>query len=191
MSHVEWKAGTMVYPAPAVLVSCGSTRACANLITVAWTGTICTNPPMLSISVRKERHSHAIISSEMQFTVNLTTAAMARATDWCGVKSGRDYDKWAETGLTPVPGVKNTCFYVAESPLSIECRVKEIIDLGSHDMFIADVLGLLADEQYIDPETGAFDLAASGLMAYVHGGYYSLGEKLGHFGFSVRKNKKK
>ena len=181
----------MVYPAPAVLVSCGSTRKEANLLTVAWTGTLCTNPAMLSISVRPERHSHAIICREMQFTVNLTTAAMARATDWCVVRSGRDYDKWRETGLTPVPGVANTCFYVAESPLAIECRVKDIIHLGSHDLFLAEVLGLLADEQYIDPETGAFDMARAGLMAYVHGGYFALGENLGHFGFSVRKKKGK
>lgn len=189
MAHVQWKPGTMVYPAPAVLISCGSTRAEANIFTVAWTGTICTNPAMLSISVRPERHSYDIIRREMQFTVNLTTAAMARATDWCGVRSGRDYDKWKETGLTPVNGVANSCFYVGESPLAIECRVKDIIHLGSHDMFIAEVLGLLADEQYINPETGAFDMQAAGLMAYAHGGYFSLGEKLGHFGFSVRKKK--
>lgn len=181
----------MVYPAPAVLVSCGSTRQLANMFTVAWTGTICTNPAMLSISVRPERHSYPIICSEMQFTVNLTTAAMARATDWCGVRSGRDYDKWAETGLTPVPGVMNTCFYVGESPLAIECRVKEIVHLGSHDMFIAEVLDVLADDRYIDPATGAFDMQAAGLMAYVHGGYFALGEKLGHFGFSVKKTKRK
>lgn len=180
----------MVYPAPAVLVSCGSSRKEANLITIAWAGTICTNPAMLSISVRPERHSYDIIKREMQFTVNLTTADMARATDWCGVKSGRDFDKWSETGLTPVPGVNNSCFYVKESPLAIECRVKDIIELGSHHMFIAEVLGVLADEKYIDPETGAFDLAAAGLMAYSHGAYYALGDKLGRFGFSVMKKKK-
>lgn len=189
MAHVQWKGGTMVYPAPAVLVSCGTDRSSSNLITVAWTGTICTNPPMLSISIRPERHSYELIRRDMQFTVNLTTAAMAQATDWCGVRSGRDYDKWTKTGLTPVPGVNNRCFYVKESPLVIECRVKQEIDLGSHHMFIADVLSILADEQFIAPDTGAFDMAAAGLMAYVHGGYYSLGEKLGHFGFSVRKKK--
>lgn len=125
----------------------------------------------------------------MEFTVNLTTADMARATDWCGVRSGRDYDKWTETGLTPQKGVKVTCPSIAESPLSIECRVKEILSLGSHNMFIADVLNVLADEKYIDPETGAFNLAASGLIAYSHGGYYPLGEKIGGFGFSVKKKK--
>ena len=187
MAHVKWKAGTMVYPAPAVLVSCGSEPGKSNLITVAWTGTICTNPAMLSISVRPERHSYAIIRREMQFTVNLTTVAMAKATDWCGVRSGRDYDKWRETGLTAVPGVMNTCPYVGESPLAIECRVKDIMELGSHHMFIAEVLDVLADERYINPQTGAFDMEAAQLMAYAHGGYFSLGDKLGHFGFSVRK----
>lgn len=187
MAKTLWKPGTMVYPAPAVLVSCGTTRESANIFTVAWTGTVCTNPAMLSISVRPERHSHALIMSERQFTLCLTTADMARAVDWCGVRSGRDYDKWKETGLTPVQGVTNSCFYVDESPLCIECSVRDVMHLGSHDMFIAEVTGVLADERFIDPETGAFDLASAGLMAYVHGGYYSLGEKLGKFGFSVRK----
>lgn len=182
----SWKPGTMVYPLPAALVSCGRGSE-ANLLTVAWTGTICTNPPMLYISVRPERHSHRLIRETMEFTINLTTADMARATDWCGVRSGRDYNKWAETGLTPEEGVTVGCPSVAESPLSIECRVKEIMSLGSHDMFIADVLNVLADERYIDADTGAFDLAGAGLMAYAHGGYYPLGEKIGGFGFSVRK----
>ena len=185
----SWKPGTMVYPLPAALVSCGTFDGESNMLTVAWTGTICTNPPMLYISVRPERYSYEIIRRQMEFTVNVTTAAMARATDWCGVRSGRDYDKWAETGLTRERGVKVSCPAIAESPLSIECRVKEIITLGSHDMFIADVLNVMADERYIDPETGAFDLAASGLIAYSHGGYYPLGEKIGGFGFSVKKKK--
>ena len=185
----SWKPGTMVYPLHAALVSCGTFDGESNMLTVAWTGTICTNPPMLYISVRPERYSYEIIRRLMEFTVNLTTAAMARATDWCGVRSGRDYDKWTETGLTRERGVKVSCPAIAESPLSIECRVKEIITLGSHDMFIADVLNVMADERYIDPETGAFDLAASGLIAYSHGGYYPLGEKIGGFGFSVKKKK--
>lgn len=189
MGRQVWKPGTMVYPAPAVLVSCGSTRQTANMFTVAWTGTVCTNPAMLSISVRPERHSYGIIRDEMQFTVNLTTVAMAKAVDWCGVRSGRDYDKFKEAGLTPVPGQMNTCFYVAESPLAIECRVKEIIDLGSHHMFLADVLSLLADDKYINEQTGAFDLEKAGLLAYAHGGYFALGEKLGKFGFSVQKKR--
>lgn len=185
----NWKPGTMVYPLPAALVTCGEYGGVSNLMTVAWTGTICTNPPMLYISVRPERYSYDIIRRHMEFTVNLTTSDMARATDWCGVRSGRDYDKWAETGLTPEPGVKVSCPAIAQSPLSIECRVKQIMSLGSHDMFIADVLNVMADDRYIDPETGAFDLAAAGLIAYSHGGYYPLGEKIGGFGFSVKKKK--
>lgn len=185
----SWKPGTMVYPLPAALISCGTTEGESNLFTVAWTGTVCTNPPMLYISVRPERYSYHLIRETMEFTLNLTTAAMARATDWCGVRSGRDYNKWTETGLTLVPGVKVSCPSVAESPLSIECRVKEILSLGSHDMFIADVLNVLADDSYLDPESGAFDLAASRLIAYSHGGYYPLGDKIGGFGFSVKKKK--
>lgn len=177
----------MIYPLPAVLVSCGQSDGVSNLLTVAWTGTICTNPPMLYISVRPERYSHDLIRQSMEFTVNLTTADMAHATDWCGVRSGRDYDKWAQSGLTPEPGVKVSCPSVKESPLSIECRVKEIVSLGSHDMFMADVLNVLADSRYIDPQTQAFDLAAAGLMAYSHGAYYRLGDNLGKFGFSVKK----
>lgn len=180
----------MVYPLPAVLVSCGSDADTRNLITVAWTGTICSDPAMLYISVRPQRHSHDIIRREMQFTVNLTTEAMARATDWCGVRSGRDYDKWKESGLTPMDGVANTCPCVAESPISIECKVKEIVSLGSHDMFIAEVVNVLADEQYIDPETGAFDMARAGMLVYCHGGYYAMGEYIGRFGFSVKKPEK-
>ncbi len=185
---VSWKPGTMVYPIPAVLVSCGVTDETRNLITVAWTGTVCTNPPMLYISVRPERHSYNIIKEQREFTVCLTTAAMARATDWCGVKSGRDVDKWEATGLTPVHGEKVGCPYIAESPLCIECRVKEVVPLGSHDMFMADVVNVIADDRYIDPATGRFDLAASGLMAYSHGHYYRLGECLGKFGFSVERS---
>jgi len=187
---VNWKPGTMVYPLPAAIVSCGDMHT-ANMLTVAWTGTICTNPPLLYISVRPERHSYGMLRSRMEFTLNLTTEAMARATDFVGVRSGRDCDKWALTGLTPVPGHANACPAIAESPLCIECRVKEIIRLGSHDMFIADVVNVIADDVFLDPDTGAFDLAASGIMAYCHGGYYALGEKLGKFGFSVAKNKQK
>lgn len=186
---VSWKPGNMVYPLPAAIISCGSTEANRNLITVAWTGTICTNPPMLYISVRPERHSYNIIRQEMEFTLCLTTAQMAKATDWCGVRSGKDYNKWEETGFTPIKGEKVCCWMIEESPVCIECRVKEIIHLGSHDMFIADVLNVVADDKYINPQTGKFDLASSGLMAYCHGGYYELGKKIGKFGFSVEKNK--
>ena len=185
----SWKPGTMIYPLPAVLVSCGNTPERRNLITVAWTGTICTNPAMCYISIRPERHSYGIIKEEMEFTINVTTEAMAQATDWCGVRSGRDYDKWKETGVTPIPGEKVGCPYIEEAPLSIECRVKEIIKLGSHDMFIAEVLNVLADEKYMDSETGAFDLAKASPISYSHGGYFTQGEKIGGFGWTVKKKK--
>lgn len=177
----------MVYPVPAVLVSCGTVGNDANMLTVAWIGTVCTNPPMLSISIRPERHSYPLIMDSGEFTVNLTTVSMTRAVDWCGVKSGRDYDKFAATGLTATPGVINGCCMVAESPLSIECKVRDSRNLGSHVMILADVVNVVADDAYISKATGAFDLKAAGLVAYCHGKYYALGECLGHFGFSVRK----
>ena len=178
----------MLNPLPAVLVSCAHAGR-SNLLTVAWTGTVCTDPAMLYISVRPERFSYDLIKESGEFTVNHTTAAMARATDWCGVRSGRDYDKWAETRLTPEPGVAVGCPSVAESPLSIECRLREIVPLGTHHMMLADVVAVLADTQYLDPETGRFDLARAGLLAYSHGHYYELGRHLGRFGFSVMKKK--
>jgi len=184
----NWKPGTMIYPLPAVLVSCGTMEK-ANLLTVAWTGTLCTNPPMCYISVRPERYSHALIKENMEFTINLTTACMAKSVDWCGVRSGRDYDKWKETGLTPEPGVMVSCPSVAESPLAIECRVREIVSLGSHDMFVADVVNVRAEESLINGDTGVFDLERAGLLNYTHGHYYSQGEELGHFGWSVKKKK--
>ena len=179
----------MVYPAPAALVTCGSSPEDWNMLTVAWTGTICTNPAMLYISVRPERHSYPLILENMEFTLNHTTESMARATDWAGVRSGRDYDKWKQTGLTPLRGEMVQSPTIEESPLAIECRVKEIMRLGSHDMMIAEVLCVRADDRYIDPATGAFSLKKAGLMAYVHGGYYALGDLLGTFGFSVKKKK--
>ncbi len=183
-----WKPGTMIYPLPAVLVSCGNME-CSNLITVAWTGTICTDPAMCYISVRPERHSYSMIKDSMEFTINLTTRDMAEATDWCGVRSGRDYDKWSHTGLTPEQGVMVACPHVSQSPLSIECRVKEIMHLGSHDMFIAEVLDVLADESLIDPETGAFRLDNAGLIGYSHGQYFEQGKPIGKFGWTVKKKK--
>lgn len=183
---VSWKPGTQIYPLPAVLVSCGTDEH-SNLLTVAWTGTICTNPPMCYISVRPERFSYPMIKEQMEFTINLTTATMARATDWAGVRSGADFDKWRETGLTPAKGVAVRCPHVAESPLSIECRVKEIVHLGSHDMFIADVVNVLAAEELIDPETQAFDLGRAGLINYSHGHYYEQGPEIGRFGWTVKK----
>lgn len=179
----------MLYPVPPVLVTCGPSTKKSNMLTVAWAGTICSDPAMLSISVRPERYSYGLIKENMEFTVNLTTAAMARATDWAGVRSGRDFNKWKETGLTPQEGVKVSCPSIAESPLCIECRVRQIIPLGTHHMFLAEVVNVLADENLIDPETGAFRLDSADLMAYSHGAYYALGEKLGKFGFSVQKKK--
>ena len=185
----DWKPGTLIYPLPAVLVSCGSTPEEYNLLTVAWTGTLCTNPPMCYISVRRERHSYDIIKRNMEFVINLTTKDMARATDWCGVRSGKNYDKFKEMGLTPGPCTIVNAPLVEESPLCIECRVKEIVSLGSHDMFIADVVNIRADDKYLNPESGAFDLQKAGLLAYAHGKYYGLGELIGKFGWSVQKKK--
>lgn len=184
-SRPVWKPGTMVYPLPAVLVSCGDYDN-ANIITVAWTGTICTNPAMLYISVRPERHSYDLIRSRMEFTINLTTGTMARATDLCGVISGRDTDKWKAAGLTKAPGVAVGCPYIVESPLAVECRVKQIMELGSHHMFIADVLDTLPDPCLIDPATNRFDLSKAGLLNYTHGHYYVQGDELGRFGWTVR-----
>ncbi len=183
-----WRPGTMIYPLPAVLVSCGDSDV-SNILTVAWTGTICSDPAMCYISVRPERYSHDLIKRHMEFTINLTTADMAKATDWAGVRSGRDYDKWKETGLTPEPGIAVACPSVKEAPVSIECRVRDIISLGSHDMFIGEVLNVLADERWLDPETGKFSLEKAGPLVYAHGGYYGLGDYIGHFGFSVKKKK--
>ncbi|MBP3553625.1 MAG: flavin reductase family protein [Bacteroidaceae bacterium] len=185
----DWKPGTMIYPLPAALVSCGSTPDEYNILTVAWTGTICSEPAMCYISVRPERHSYPILKKNMEFVINLTTRDMAFATDWCGVRSGKDYNKFEEMHLTPGKAKCVKCPIIEESPLCIECRVKEVVSLGSHDMFIAEVLNVKADEKYLDEETGKFDLVASGLMAYVHGGYYELGQKIGKFGWSVEKKK--
>lgn len=179
----------MVYPVPAALITVGSTPEEWNPLTVAWIGTICSDPAMLSISVRPERHSFPILMRNMEFTVNLTTVEMARAVDWCGVRSGAEYDKWKETGLTPLPGVKVASPTIEQSPLSIECRVRQTMDLGTHTMIIAEVVNVRADSRFMDPETGRFMLEKSGLLAYVHGHYYALGEMIGKFGFSVQKNK--
>lgn len=184
----DFKPGTMIYPLPAVLVSCGNDESEYNVFTVAWTGTICSNPPMCYISVRPSRHSYPIIKKNMEFVINLTTAEMARATDWCGVRSGSDYNKFKEMNLTPGKCSIVQAPLIEESPLCIECRVKEIMSLGSHDMFIADVVNIRIDDKYMQ-EDGRFDLASSGLMAYVHGGYFNLGNKIGKFGWSVEKKK--
>lgn len=191
MAKVNFKPGTMIYPLPALMVSCGETPQEYNIITVSWVGTICSNPPMCYISVQKARHSHAIISRTKSFVLNLTTKDLARVTDWSGVKSGKDCNKFEETGLTPIPAQKIKAPMIEESPLCIECEVVEIKELGSHDMFIANVVNVSADEKYINPETDSFELEKANLLAYSHGKYYALGEKLGFFGYSVEKKKRK
>jgi flavin reductase (DIM6/NTAB) family NADH-FMN oxidoreductase RutF len=190
MAKIQWKPGTMIYPLPAALISCGATAEEFNLLTVAWLGTICSNPPMCYISVRPERHSYQIIKQNMAFVINLTNENMARATDWCGVRSGKNFNKFQEMRLTPTLSDNVAAPYIEQSPLSIECKVKEIVPLGSHDMFIADVVNILADEQYIDSRTGEFRLADAKLIAYSHGHYHKLGEEIGKFGWSVQKKKK-
>lgn len=184
-----WKPGTVLYPVPAVLVSCGATPDEYNMLTVAWTGTVCTNPPMCSISVRPERHSYGIIRRTGEFVINLTTERLARAADWCGVRSGRDYDKFREMGLTPLPGEQVAAPIIAEAPVSIECRVRQVLPLGSHDLFLAEVVNVQVDEAYIDPDTGRFCLEKAAPIVYSHGEYFALGQALGHFGWSVRRKR--
>ncbi|MCK5847401.1 MAG: flavin reductase family protein [Bacteroidales bacterium] len=191
MTKVKWKPGTMVYPLPAVIVSCGSKKEDWNLITIAWTGTVNTNPPMVYISVRPSRHSYDIIKKTGEFVINLTNKKMAFATDWCGVKSGKDFNKFEEMKLTPEEAEFVKCPIIAESPINIECKVTQVIELGSHDMFIAEVLRVHADEQFLDAETGAFSMQKAELIAYAHGNYYELGNHIGKFGYSVMKKKTK
>ena len=187
MSKAMWKPGTFVYPIPAVMVSCGNMEK-SNIITVAWTGIINTNPAMCYISVRPERHSYNIIKETGEFVINLTNEQLAYATDWCGVKSGRDVDKFKEMNLTKEKANFVNCPMIKEAPVSVECKVREIKELGSHHMFVAEVLSIDADEKYID-EKGAFDISKCDLIAYANGGYYELGKKLGKFGYSVEKKK--
>jgi len=191
MGKQDWKPGTMVYPIPAVMVSCGSTEAEYNIITIAWTGTICTDPAMCYISIRKSRHSYDIIKKNKEFVINLTTKKLAYATDWCGVKSGKDYDKFKEMNLTPGESHKISAPIIEESPLSIECKVTEIKELGSHDMFIAEVVNVQADEKFINSKTGKFIFSKSRPICYSHGHYFELGKLLGRFGYSVSKKNHK
>ena len=186
MSKINWKSGNMLYPLPVVMVSCQRKDERPNIITVAWAGTICSDPVMVSISVRKERFSHRIIAETGEFVINLVTQDLVYATDYCGVKSGRDVDKFKMMNLTPVAinGVKAKA--IGESPLSLACRVKEIKELGSHDMFIAEVVGVMVDDKYMRDD-GKFELNDSKLVAYSHGEYFGLGKKLGKFGYSVKK----
>lgn len=189
MSKQTWKPGNMLYPLPVVLVSVADKMGNSNLFTVAWTGTICTNPPMVSISVRPERYSYGMIEETGEFVINLTNEALTYATDYCGVRSGRDVDKWKETGLTLVPGEKTKAPMVAESPVNIECRVVEKKELGSHSMFLAEVVAVHADEAYMD-EAGRFSLNDAHPIVYSHGKYLAVGKELGSFGYSVQKKPK-
>lgn len=183
-----WKPGNMLYPIPAVMVSCQREGEKPNIITVAWAGNVCSSPAMLSISVRKERYSYDILKETGEFVVNLTNRKLAAATDWCGVRSGKDYDKFKEMHLTPQESRFVSAPGIAESPVNIECKVKNILELGSHDMFVAEVLGVTVDEKLLDNK-GKFDLRAADLISYSHGEYFTLGEKIGKFGYSVAKKK--
>lgn len=187
MAKTMWKPGTFIYPIPAVMVSCGNMEK-SNIITVAWTGIINTNPAMCYISVRPERYSYNIIKETGEFVINLTSKDLAYATDWCGVKSGKNVDKFKEMKLTKEKCNLVNCPSIKESPVSIECRVKEIKELGSHNMFMAEVLSINADEKYID-EKGAFDISKCDLVAYANGKYFELGSQVGKFGYSVQKKK--
>ena len=190
MDKRVWKPGNMLYPLPAVLVSVGDESGRTNILTVAWTGTICTNPAMVYISVRPERYSYPMLVKSGEFVINLTTSRLARATDYCGVRSGRDVDKWKETGLHAGNSVSLSYTpVIEESPVNIECKVTEIKELGSHHMFLAEVAAVQADEAYFD-ENGKFGLNESGMLVYSHGEYLGLGERLGSFGYSVKKKKK-
>ncbi len=191
MGKETWKPGNMLYPLPAVMVSVGDKEGNTNIITIAWTGTICTNPAMVYISVRPERYSYQMIKESGEFVINLTTESLVKATDYCGVRSGKDIDKWEQTGLTK--GKAKSLQYapiIEESPVNIECKVTEVKELGSHHMFLAEVTSVQVDDSYMD-EKNKFNLNKTGLLAYSHGEYLGLGKKIGSFGYSVRKKQTK
>ena len=190
MGKQSWKPGNMLNPVPAVMVSCADREGKPNIITIAWAGTVCTNPPMVSISVRPTRYSYDMIRETGEFVINLVTEPLTRACDYCGVVSGRDVDKFAKTGLTPIPVEGVSVPGIAESPDSIACRVVEERALGSHTMFLAEVVGVTADDRYLD-ETGRFDINGTGLIMYSHGEYFGLGRKLGKFGYIEQKKSKR
>ena len=189
MGRQLWKPGNMLYPVPAVMVTCKREGGQPNILTIAWAGTICSSPAMVSISVRPERYSYDIIKASGEFVINLVTEKLTFATDYCGVRSGRNVDKWKETGLTPVPAQTVKAPVIAESPVAIECRVTEVKELGSHHMFLAEVTGVSVDEQWLN-ERGSLELAKAEPIVYSHGGYYGLSELLGTFGWSVKKKKR-
>lgn len=186
MQKEYWKPGNMLYPLPVVMVSCQRPGERPNIITVAWAGTICSDPAMLSVSVRPERYSHGILGETGQFVVNLVNRNLVYATDYCGVRSGRDVDKFGEMHLTPLPSRMIAAPGIAESPVNLECQITQTIPLGSHDLFLARILGVTVDGNYMDPK-GKFNLNHTGLVTYSHGEYFQLGEKLGSFGYSVKK----
>lgn len=190
MGKQVWKSGNMLYPVPPVMVSCQKENGKPNIITVAWTGTVCTSPAMVSISIRPERYSYDIIKESGEFVINLTTRELAYATDFCGVKSGRDMDKYREANLTVLPSKMIQAPGIAESPVNIECKVKQILELGSHHMFVAEVVSVTIDDKYMD-EKGKFHLSKADLITYSHGEYYGLGDLLGTFGYSVKKDNKR
>ena len=186
MGKQHWKPGNMLNPVPAVMVSVTDKEGKSNIITVAWAGTVCTNPPMVSISVRPSRYSYQILEETGEFVINLTNESLVKACDYCGVVSGRDVDKFAKTGLTPIPIEHVHAMGIDESPVNMECKITEKRELGSHTMFIAEVVGVTVDDRYMD-ETGKFHINESGLVMYSHGEYFALGKKLGKFGYSVKK----
>ncbi len=185
MAKLQWKPGTLLAPAPPALVSCGTMEE-HNVLTAAWTGIVNSEPPMTYVSIRPQRHSHSIIQEKGEFVINLPTEAIVKATDLCGVKSGRDVDKFALAGLTAEPSNLVAAPGIAECPISLECKVREVTHLGSHDMFLADIVAVDVDPKYVD-EKGALHMEKAGLLAYAHGAYFGLGKQLGTFGFSVRK----
>lgn len=189
MSKVTWNGSTLLGPIPPVLVSCGSLEH-PNLLTIAWAGIVNTIPPKTYISVRPERYSYGLIRESGEFVLNLPTAKLVRAVDYCGVKSGKEVDKWKEMQLTAVPASRVSCPLLAESPLSLECRVTDVIPMGTHEMFLADIVATDVEECLLD-EKGALHLERAGLLAFAHGTYYALGDRLGTFGYSVRKKKKR
>lgn len=190
MGKIDFKPGNMLYPLPAVLVTVRDAEGRDNMLTIAWVGTVCTNPPMLYISVRPERYSYHALKDSGEFVVNLTTADMARAVDYCGVRSGKDVDKFEVTGLTRRDAAKVNVPVIEDSPVNIECRVRDVLELGSHHMFLADVVHVTVDDRYMD-EKGTFHLERANPLVYLHGIYCDIGNFIGTFGYSVRKRKKK
>jgi flavin reductase (DIM6/NTAB) family NADH-FMN oxidoreductase RutF len=187
MAKEYWKAGNMLYPVPAVMVSCMREGEKPNIITLAWAGTICSEPAMVSISVRPERYSYNIIKETGEFVINLVNKDLVYAADYCGVRSGKDVDKFADMKLTTLQSRFVKAPGIAQSPVNIECKVKDVVELGSHHMFIAEVAGVTIENKYLD-ENGKFDINSSRLAAYSHGEYFELGDKIGTFGYSVKKN---